>query len=222
MKRSTFAFIFLLFLSQRHFGQTADQLVFRADSAYEQRKYVESARLYEEALRAGVRRTVVLYNAARSFALAGNKDKALRYIDQAVAGGWRNVERMKEDSDFVNLRADARWAAIFKKAQAAKESYDHLDALVNQLNYLGNLVLQYRIRSKQDGGGGGSFAGYELPSTLTTTPDGTFEATVLSGNSVELTATSVHGRGTVSVRVNASGTLGGWKFGGELKKLREK
>ncbi|MBI3005657.1 MAG: tetratricopeptide repeat protein [Ignavibacteriales bacterium] len=211
-----------LLLGSTSFAQKVDVLILRADSAYENRRFAESARLYEAAIKAGVRRTIILYNAARSFALAGNKDKALRFLDQAVTGGWRNVERMKQDSDFVSIRSDSRWHAVLRNAETAKEMHDHVDALMNQLNHVAGLVHQYRLQSKLDGGGGGSYAGYELPPTLMSTLEGTFSAKVISGSSVELTASSVLGRGMITAKVGASGKLSSWTFEGQLKKLLDK
>ena len=205
-------------------AQTANLLILRADSAYERQHFGESARLYEAAIRAGVKRTVILYNASRSFALAGNREKALRYLEQAVDGGWRNVERMRQDSDFVQLRSDPRWAATVRKAQTAKENYDHLSALISQLNYLSATAYQYRLRSKFDGGGEGSYVGYVIPPTLASTAEGTFTANVLTPNTIELIVTSALGKGTISAKFDGSSKLGidGWIYTGELKKLAGK
>lgn len=225
MRSQRFLGLTVLFLfGQTATAQTANQLILRADSAYDRHQFGESARLYEAAIRAGVKRTVILYNASRSFALAGNKEKALRYLEQAVDGGWRNVERMRQDSDFVQLRSDPRWAATLRRAQTAKENYDHLHALINQLNHLSSTAYQYRIRSKFDGGGEGSYVGYVIPPTLTSTAEGTFTANVLTANTIELTVTSTLSRGTISAKLDVSGKLGigGWIYTGELKKLAGK
>jgi tetratricopeptide (TPR) repeat protein len=211
-------------LCQASSGQTRNPLLLRADSAYEAGKFTESAKLYEAAVRSGAKSTAVYYNTSCSFARAGNKDKALRYLEQAVDGGWRNVERMQKDSDFVNLRLDPRWQATFRKAQASKEKHDHVEALIAHLNILSANAKLYRARPKSAGGGDGSYVDYQIPPKLATTTDGTFSVAMLSPKLLEFTATSALGRGSIVARGDASGRIATSSliFSGELKKLMEK
>jgi len=213
-----------LTLCQTSSGQSRNPLLLRADSAYEAGKFTESARLYEAAVRSGVKSAAVYYNTSCSFARSGNKEKALRYLEQAVDGGWRNVERMQKDSDFVNLRSDSRWTATFRKAQAAKEKYDHVEALIAHLNLLSANANLYRSRPKSAGGGSGTYDEYQIPPKLAATTAGTFSVAILSPHLLEFTATSSLGRGTIVARVDASGRIatGSLIFSGELKKLTEK
>ncbi|KUG07025.1 hypothetical protein ASU33_00120 [Solirubrum puertoriconensis] len=60
------------------------------------------------------------YNAACSWALAGNKDKAFRYLDQATTAGWDNVPHLKQDADLGSLRTDARWQPMLAKLEATR------------------------------------------------------------------------------------------------------
>ncbi|AYA38930.1 hypothetical protein D3Y59_12810 [Hymenobacter oligotrophus] len=60
------------------------------------------------------------YNAACSWALAGNKDKAFRYLDQATAAGWDNVPHLKQDADLGALRTDKRWQPMVAKLEATR------------------------------------------------------------------------------------------------------
>lgn len=217
-------FSILLALCQASPGQSRDPLLLRADSAYEAGNFTESARLYEAAVRSGAKSTAMYYNTSCSFARAGNKEKALRYLEQAVDGGWRNVERMQKDSDFVNLRQDPRWQATFRKAQASKEKYDHVEVLIAHLNILSANAKLYRARPKSAGGGDGSYVDYQIPPKLAITTDGTFSVAMLSPKLLEFTATSALGRGTIVARGDASGRIatGSLIFSGELKKLMEK
>ena len=211
-------------LSHAGYGQTRNPLLLRADSAYEAGKFSESARLYETAIRSGVKTSVIYYNASSSFARVGNKDKAVRYLELAVDGGWRNVERMQKDSDFVSLRSDPRWQATLRKAQAAKEKYGHLESLIAHLNALSANAFQYRARPRSAGGGEGTYAEYQIPPKLATTTDGIFSVDILSPNTVEFTATSALGRGTIVARADATGRIlmSGLILSGELKNLWEK
>jgi hypothetical protein len=211
-------------LCQTSSGQARNPILLRADSAYEAGKFTESARLYEAAVRSGAKSAAVYYNTSCSFARAGNKEKALRYLEQAVDGGWRNVERMQKDSDFVGLRVDQRWQATFRKAQASKEKYDHLEALIFHLNILSANANLYRARPRSAGGGGGTYDEYQIPPKLASTTNGAFSVAILSPNLVEFTATSALGRGTIVARGGPSGRIatGSLIFSGELKKLAEK
>ncbi len=223
-KLSILCFWVICAFFQASSGQSKNPLVLRADSAYEAGKFPESARLYETAIRSGAKSAAVYYNTSCSFARAGNKEKALRYVEQAVDGGWRNVERMQKDSDFVNLRSDARWTATLRKAQASKEKYDHVEALIAHLNILSANAKLYRARPKSAGGGDGSYVDYQIPPKLAITTDGAFSVAMLSPKLLEFTATSALGRGTIVARGDASGRIatGSLIFSGELKKLTEK
>lgn len=203
-------------------GQSRNPLLLLADSAYEAGKFAESARLYESAIRSGAKGAVVYYNTSCSFARAGNKEKALRYLEQAVDGGWRNVDRMQKDSDFVNLRSDARWAATLRKAQAAKEQYDHLQSIVAHLNVLSAAANQYRNLPKTAGGGDGTYLGYLVPPKLASSPEASFSATVVSRNIVEFVGTSELGHGTISAKLDAKGRVFNWVYAGEFKKMTKK
>lgn len=224
MRASILCFWMAGALFQASSGQSKNPLLLRADSAYEAGKFSESARLYEAAIRSGSKNAVISYSAACSFALAGNKEKALRYLEQAVDGGWRNVERMQKDSDFVNLRQDPRWQATLRKAQASREKYDHVEALIAHLNILSANAKLYRARPKSAGGGDGSYVDYQIPPKLAITAGGAFSVAMLSPKLLEFTATSALGRGTIVARGDASGRIATSSliFSGELKKLMEK
>jgi len=52
------------------------------------------------------------YNVACAFALLGEKEKALDWLDKAVRFGYTDVEHMDRDSDLVSLRSEARYKKI--------------------------------------------------------------------------------------------------------------
>jgi len=203
-------------------GQAINPLILRADTAYERRQFSESARLYESAIMSGTKTPFIYYSASCSFARAGNKDKALKYLELAVDGGWRNVARMTQDSDFVSIRGDRRWSSILRKAQTSKEKFDHREALIERLTTLSVQAFQYRTSARSLGGGEGSYVGYTIPPPLVSIPEATFSANVLAPNSLELIATSSLGRGTISTKVDAKGKPSAWVFTGEFKKMAEK
>ncbi len=54
----------------------------------------------------------VLYNLACIFALAGEKNRALEALDQAVGAGFTHREWVENDSDLNCLHEDSRYAEI--------------------------------------------------------------------------------------------------------------
>jgi tetratricopeptide (TPR) repeat protein len=71
---------------------------------------------------------IELYNGACCFALAGDTDEALTWLERAVPLGMRNVKDLERDGDLTTLHEDPRWAALMVKVQA------NLDAFLATLN----------------------------------------------------------------------------------------
>ncbi|MGV3539457.1 MAG: TPR end-of-group domain-containing protein, partial [Rufibacter sp.] len=94
-----------LFLSQFCFGQTAAD----AFAKYESKEYKASGQLYEQFLKSGKGTSTDYYNAACSWALAGDKKKAFTYLNQAITNGWANKNHLLKDSDLSSLHPDKRW-----------------------------------------------------------------------------------------------------------------
>jgi beta-lactamase regulating signal transducer with metallopeptidase domain/tetratricopeptide (TPR) repeat protein len=56
-----------------------------------------------------------LYNAACSFALAGDAGRASQALTNALENGWDDIDRIAEDSDFDPIRSDKRFHAVVAK-----------------------------------------------------------------------------------------------------------
>lgn len=54
----------------------------------------------------------VLYNAACFYARAGDKDKAIEFLERGVELGIAGRSWLENDADFKSLRSDARFKAI--------------------------------------------------------------------------------------------------------------
>jgi len=114
----------------------ARRLVLEAGTAYAEKDYATSARLYVQAMETGVTSANTAYNAACSFALLGQSDHAFKYLNQAVEKGWTDVEHLKADADFEFLRSDPRFNDVvafcismrqdFRDALGNPELYDEL------------------------------------------------------------------------------------------------
>ena len=56
--------------------------------------------------------------AARCHARAGNREAALRDLEQASSHGYRDADRVATDSDFDSLRQDPRWKSFVDQVKA--------------------------------------------------------------------------------------------------------
>lgn len=90
-----------------------------AKSLYKNQKYLQSAQKYEEAflLLGGKGNLFDIYNAACSWALAGNKDKAFKRLNDLTNKDIVNYYTFITNLDFISLHNDKRWRSfdsIFK------------------------------------------------------------------------------------------------------------
>ncbi len=83
-----------------------------ASHFYKAKDFHNSALAYDSAFAyaGGKGRTGDFYDAACSWAQAGNKDSAFRYLDQAIRGKWSNDAHTAKDSDLISLHNDKRWS----------------------------------------------------------------------------------------------------------------
>ncbi len=114
----------LLFLCLLNFAQSFDELITNANHQYQSEDYLASGNSYEQAFTIEEGSSSQYYNAACSFALAGQDKKALDYLTKAVNAGWTNVSHLKSDSDLTNLHAEPEWSEIIKIAQANLDEYE--------------------------------------------------------------------------------------------------
>jgi hypothetical protein len=59
------------------------------------------------------------YNAACSWARAGETDNAFRNLSRATKAGWDDLTQLKTDPDLASLRPDKRWPRLLQQAEAA-------------------------------------------------------------------------------------------------------
>jgi hypothetical protein len=62
---------------------------------------------------------VAMYNLATLFALRGQKDSALHWLDQASQNGVSNDQSTAADTSFASIRSDARFTAILERMRTA-------------------------------------------------------------------------------------------------------
>ncbi len=108
------------------------KLVQNAEALYNAKQYKESALAYSNAFAVigGKAQASDRYNAACSWALAGNKDSALHHLQYlATKGNYNNYNHLLEDTDLESLHADKRWATICKQV---KQNKDKAEANLNK------------------------------------------------------------------------------------------
>ncbi len=79
----------------------------RAYNLYHNDRYQEAAEAFKRAAAEGHRPATSLYNAACSYALLGDSQRATVTLKAAIDAGWDDMEKVAEDSDFDPIRNDA-------------------------------------------------------------------------------------------------------------------
>ena len=125
--RKILILIFVVFIISILFAESFDEMLDKAGKLYNEGKFKEAAELAEEAFHIGDPNMEHYYNAACSWALAGNKDMALKNLTKAVDIGWLDVDWMQEDSDLTTINKDKRFMELVEKIQKK------MDELVQKL-----------------------------------------------------------------------------------------
>ncbi len=189
------------------FAQNVDSLAQKAMEAYQQRHFVQSATLFEQAIGTGTKDAVIFYNAACCFALSGRKQKAWSCLERSVELGYRDAGHMQQDSDLVSLWPDQKWKDLMKKLGAPDSVSINYDRLVNAINNIAALLYQYKIRPASMDGGNGSYEGFRIPARMAMNSDGWYQTNVINRDRARIEATSSMGKGTIAVEINEEGMI---------------
>jgi len=100
---------------------TAPDLKSAALSAHMAKDYARAGALWDQALLVpgGKPSAGDFYNAACSWALAGDATKAFLALDQATQAGWDRVADVRTDADLAGLHPDKRWPPMIATLGAA-------------------------------------------------------------------------------------------------------
>jgi len=101
-----------------------DNLLIQADGFYQGRDYIDAARLYLVYLHYNIDDPVAIYNLACCYGLMDEPELAAGYLQRAVRDGFRNLQLLKNDTDFDKVRDNRK----FKKV------HDSLTALISEVN----------------------------------------------------------------------------------------
>lgn len=120
-----------LALSPEVFGQDAQALTSQATAAYQAKDFARAAALYVAAAQAGPAKATNHYNAACSYALAGQRDAAFRELQASIDTGLSG-DTPAGDSDFASLHDDPRWLPLVTRFEAAHPEFAALKIIRNQ------------------------------------------------------------------------------------------
>jgi phospholipase/carboxylesterase len=120
----------------------------QADSAYQAKGYLDAARLYLEALRAGPVTAGAVYNLACCYGLLGRDTLAARFLERAQKAGFSNVEHIRRDPDFDKVRQSPVFAAAVDSIAARAATAD--SALGRLLYSPGRALFPVRIHLPAD------------------------------------------------------------------------
>ncbi len=86
----------------------------RAYDYYRSDRYEEAAAAFKRAADLRYADGKSLYNAACSYALLGDADRAIPTLREAMNRGWDDLDHIAEDSDFDPIRSDARFNSLLE------------------------------------------------------------------------------------------------------------
>ena len=118
--------LIFLFASHIAFGQNDEyyHLVKKADSLYNIKDYMNSSLTYSEAFKSKGWKgsSEDRYNAACSWALAGNKDSAFFNLERITDKlNYSEYDHIISDKDLISLHSDNRWEPLIQKIKENKE-----------------------------------------------------------------------------------------------------
>lgn len=125
MKFLTGFIIFCHFFSlQSVTAQSYTQLTSKADSFYRSKDYINSLKLYDQALMSYEGVALDLYNAACSAALANKFERAIELLSLSIERGWTNFRHLKADTDLDSLHHLGSWTQLLSKIDNIESKYD--------------------------------------------------------------------------------------------------
>jgi len=118
-------------------GKTDDENSYdRAKSLYDAQRYDEAGTLYERAAVAGIKTGTAWYNAACSFSLDGQRNRAVGDLVAALDAGFSQTELLQTDTDLNAIRTDKRFQLILKGLASTDASMEQRNEAVTEYQRL--------------------------------------------------------------------------------------
>lgn len=92
----------------------AEERYERAYDFYHNDRYAEAAAAFRRAGDEGYRPATSYYNAACSWSLLGDAEKAIAELGRSIDAGWDDFDHIADDSDFDPIRTDPRFRALLE------------------------------------------------------------------------------------------------------------
>lgn len=83
-------------------------------------RYDEARAAFEKAIAHDFKRGASAYNIACGFGLRGDAGNALRWLEDAVAAGFDDVEHLEEDTDLDPIRSDPQFRGLIRDLRASQ------------------------------------------------------------------------------------------------------
>lgn len=122
------------FISSFASAQDFETQLSEANNLYAAKEYEASGKQYDKAFALQKGNASQYYNAACSWALAGNSEKAFEYLGLSARQGWLNVDHIKNDGDLQSLHNNPEWSNIIYQVEKNKS--------INEENYNKPLKLE--------------------------------------------------------------------------------
>lgn len=106
--------------------------------------------------------------------------------------------------------ASAMWTFSMKSVSA------HRDELISEVTHIASDAFQYRHRPRAIGGGGGSYGGYQIPTSLRKNGHAEFTVSDSAGETLTIEAVSSRGIGMVATTIGLDGEIHGFSYSGEF------
>lgn len=123
MTRILYVFFFL-FTTSIIYGQDIGTLVAQADSLYRAKNYQAAGETYDLAFIHMEGAPHVIYNAACTWALAGDTDRALNYMERFIATGHANDQYILKDKDLTSLHELTSFKKLIAPLTAKREAQE--------------------------------------------------------------------------------------------------
>jgi beta-lactamase regulating signal transducer with metallopeptidase domain/tetratricopeptide (TPR) repeat protein len=137
--------------------RNAEERYDRAYDLYHNDRYEEAAAAFRRAGDEGFRPATSYYNAACSWSLLGNAEKAMEELERSINAGWDDFDHIADDSDFDPIRGDRRFRALLESklsdvvTRRERQAVEKLEKLKSGKNF------DYKDKDKHDDWFGAGF-----------------------------------------------------------------
>jgi len=105
-------------------AQSYDALIGKANQFYLNKDYQNSGEQFDAAFQIREGKKSDYYNAACSWAQAGASQKAIAYLENAIKGGYLDINWMKKDKDLRSLKKEESWVKLMENFQKVVDDYE--------------------------------------------------------------------------------------------------